>query len=54
MAATKAVTDSGMDLDKLDRDASACFIGSGIGGMETIEDQQRCWSSGGRAGSRRS
>src|SRR5262249_53410409 len=38
-AAKKAVTDSGLDLSKEDANRVGVLIGSGIGGMETIEDQ---------------
>ncbi|MDD4348330.1 MAG: beta-ketoacyl synthase N-terminal-like domain-containing protein, partial [Opitutales bacterium] len=37
-AAKKAVADSGLDLDKIDRDRVGVIVGSGIGGMETIEN----------------
>jgi len=40
-AAKKAVADSGLDLDKIDRDRVGVIVGSGIGGMETIENQAR-------------
>jgi len=39
VAAKKSVTDSGLQLDKEDLNRIGCIIGSGIGGMETIEDQ---------------
>jgi len=38
-AARLAVADSKLELDKLDRNRIGCIVGSGIGGMETIEDQ---------------
>jgi 3-oxoacyl-[acyl-carrier-protein] synthase II len=38
-AAKKAVTDSGIDISKEDANRVGVLIGSGIGGMETIEDQ---------------
>jgi len=38
-AGHKALLDSGMDLDKLDRDEIGVFIGSGIGGLKTTEEQ---------------
>ncbi len=38
-AAHQALLDSGMDLDKLNRDEIGVFIGSGIGGLRTVEDQ---------------
>ncbi len=40
-AAYQALKDSGMDLDRLNRDEIGVFIGSGIGGLETIEEQHR-------------
>jgi len=38
-AAWQALQDSGMNLDELDRDQIGCFIGSGIGGLGTTEQQ---------------
>jgi 3-oxoacyl-[acyl-carrier-protein] synthase II len=38
-AAYHALLDSAMDLDKLDRDEIGVVIGSGIGGLQTTEDQ---------------
>jgi beta-ketoacyl-acyl-carrier-protein synthase II len=38
-AARKAVTDSGLELDNEDLNRVGVLIGSGIGGMETIENQ---------------
>jgi 3-oxoacyl-[acyl-carrier-protein] synthase II len=38
-AAQQALLDSGLDLDKVDRDEVGVFIGSGIGGLETVADQ---------------
>jgi 3-oxoacyl-[acyl-carrier-protein] synthase II len=38
-AAHQALLDSGLDLDKTDRDQVGAFIGSGIGGLKTTEDQ---------------
>jgi 3-oxoacyl-[acyl-carrier-protein] synthase II len=40
-AAKMAVTDSGLDLDKIDRDRAGTIIGTGIGGMETLHDQYK-------------
>src|ERR1043165_8572955 len=34
-----ALKDSGLDLEKLNRDEIGCFIGSGIGGLQTTEEQ---------------
>ncbi len=34
-----AVEDSGLDMDKVDKDRLGVIIGSGIGGIETLEDQ---------------
>ena len=40
MAASKlALEDSGVDLDKVDRDNFGVMVGSGIGGLKTLEDQ---------------
>lgn len=38
-AAWQAVRDSGLDLDKVNRDEVGVFIGSGIGGLETVTEQ---------------
>ena len=38
-AAHQALVDSGLDLEKTDRDLIGAFIGSGIGGLKTTEDQ---------------
>src|SRR5579871_727315 len=38
-AARKAIADSGIDISKSDPNRIGVLIGSGIGGMETIEDQ---------------
>src|SRR5262245_36006716 len=38
-AAWQALKDSGLDLDKVDRDRVGVFVGSGIGGLETVTDQ---------------
>jgi 3-oxoacyl-[acyl-carrier-protein] synthase II len=40
-AAFRALQDSGLDLAKTDRDRVGVFIGSGIGGLETVEQQHR-------------
>ncbi len=37
IAAEEAVKDSGLDLDALDREKAGVYIGSGIGGIQTIE-----------------
>ena len=41
VAAKKALIDSGLDLAKADINRVGVLIGSGIGGMETIEEQAR-------------
>jgi 3-oxoacyl-[acyl-carrier-protein] synthase II len=38
-AAHQALLDSGLDLDKTDRDQVGAFLGSGIGGLSTTEEQ---------------
>jgi 3-oxoacyl-[acyl-carrier-protein] synthase II len=38
-AAHEALLDSGLDLEKANRDEIGAFIGSGIGGLETVADQ---------------
>jgi 3-oxoacyl-[acyl-carrier-protein] synthase II len=40
-AAHRALLDSGMNLDTLNRDEIGVFIGSGIGGLYTIEEQHK-------------
>ena len=40
-AGWKALIDSAMNLDELDRDQIGCYIGSGIGGLGTHEAQHR-------------
>ncbi len=40
-AGYQALLDSGMDLDKLNRDEIGVFIGSGIGGLYTTEEQHK-------------
>jgi 3-oxoacyl-[acyl-carrier-protein] synthase II len=40
-AARMAVEDSGVDLDRLNRDRMGVVLGSGIGGIETLENQFR-------------
>jgi 3-oxoacyl-[acyl-carrier-protein] synthase II len=39
VAAHQALVDSGLDLERTDRDLVGAFIGSGIGGLKTPEDQ---------------
>jgi 3-oxoacyl-[acyl-carrier-protein] synthase II len=38
-AAWSAIKDSGLDLDKENRDEIGCILGSGIGGLQTTSDQ---------------
>lgn len=40
VATKEAVEDSGIDFDKIDRDRMGVYYGSGIGGLETIADQE--------------
>ena len=40
-AAWQALKDSGLDLEKANRDEIGCFIGSGIGGLFTTEEQHK-------------
>jgi 3-oxoacyl-[acyl-carrier-protein] synthase II len=42
-AANRALKDSGLDLDKSDRDLIGAFIGSGIGGLNTTEEQHKIY-----------
>ncbi len=46
-AAQLAVKDSGLDMDAVDKDRLGVMIGSGIGGMETIEQQSHRLFDGG-------
>ncbi len=41
MAGHRALLDSGLDLNRCDRDEVGVFIGSGIGGLQTTEDQHK-------------
>jgi len=40
-AGWSALQDSGLDLDQINRDTAGVFIGSGIGGLATIEQQHK-------------
>jgi 3-oxoacyl-[acyl-carrier-protein] synthase II len=40
-AGWRALQDSGMDLEQLNRDEIGCMIGSGIGGLSTTEEQHK-------------
>ncbi len=40
-AASQAVQDAGLDFAKLDRDRCGVIVGSGIGGLKELEDQNR-------------
>src|SRR5262249_54370406 len=40
-AAYQALKDSGLQLDKVNRDEIGVFIGSGIGGLHTVEEQHK-------------
>jgi 3-oxoacyl-[acyl-carrier-protein] synthase II len=40
-AAYQALRDSGLDLEKVNRDRVGAFIGSGIGGLHTVEEQHK-------------
>ena len=42
-AAWQALKDSGLDLEKANRDEIGCFIGSGIGGLFTTEEQHKVY-----------
>lgn len=39
VSAAMAIEDAGLDMDSLDKDRTGVIVGSGIGGMETFEDQ---------------
>lgn len=40
-AATMAIQDAKLDLDSVDRERIGCWIGSGVGGIHTLEEQAR-------------
>jgi 3-oxoacyl-[acyl-carrier-protein] synthase II len=40
-AAYQALKDSGIDLDRIDRDSAGVILGSGIGGLYTVEEQHK-------------
>ncbi len=40
-ASVMAIRDAGIDFDKVDRDRFGCMVGSGIGGLITLETQHR-------------
>lgn len=42
-AAHQALLDSGLDLEKVDRDEIGVYIGSGIGGLHTTEEQHKIY-----------
>ncbi len=47
VAADEAVKDSGLNFDEVDMDMVSVFVGSGIGGFETIEEQMlKCGEKG--------
>lgn len=39
VAAEEAIKDSGLDLDNIDRDRTGVVVGSGIGGLQSLEDE---------------
>ncbi len=41
VTATEAITKSGLDLDTIDLDRFGVVIGSGVGGIQTLEDQHK-------------
>lgn len=46
-AGYKALLSSGMDLEKVNRDEIGVFLGSGIGGLRTVEDQHEIYMTKG-------
>jgi 3-oxoacyl-[acyl-carrier-protein] synthase II len=46
-AGVQAVSDSGADFDKLDRDRCGVIMGAGIGGLSTIESEHDAFLAGG-------
>ena len=55
-AGVQAMADSGLDLQKIDLDRAGVITGSGIGGLQTIQDEHNDFPGGAtaRARSRRS
>ena len=47
VAADQAVTDSGLDLGKIDLDRAGVILGSGIGGIQSLTDEIMGYCSGG-------
>jgi 3-oxoacyl-[acyl-carrier-protein] synthase II len=45
-AGVQAVTDSGLDLDRINRDRAGVITGSGIGGLYTIEEEHNAFLAG--------
>jgi len=48
----EALLDSGLDLNKENRDEIGVFLGSGIGGLKTVEDQHEIYLTKRQAASR--
>ena len=46
-AGVQAVSDAGLDFDKLDRDRCGVVMGAGIGGLSTIESEHDAYLAGG-------
>ena len=46
VSATEAMADSGLDLDKANRDRIGVVWGSGIGGLKTFQDEAKDYFSG--------
>jgi 3-oxoacyl-[acyl-carrier-protein] synthase II len=46
-AGMQAVSDAGLDFDKLDRDRCGVIMGAGIGGLSTIESEHNAYLAGG-------
>lgn len=51
-AAKMAVEDSGLDIEKIAREKAGVYIGSGIGGLHTVEAEYRKYLDGGQDPSR--
>jgi 3-oxoacyl-[acyl-carrier-protein] synthase II len=41
VTSTEAIIDSGLDLESIDLDRAGVIIGSGVGGIQTLEDQHK-------------
>lgn len=47
VTSAEAIKDSGLDLDHIDSDRAGVIIGSGVGGIQTLEDQSKVYQNKG-------